>query len=458
MLMPKQYEIKQYLNDVSDKYGLTPKMHFNTEVEQCTWNSETATWTIDLHDTQTDQRWQHETSILFSCAGSLVNPRKLDVPGVELFKGPIFHTAQWDNSVDLENKKVIVIGNGCTGIQVVTGVLNLGAKSVVHFSRSPHWILPSPDRPINEPVRWLLQKFPFLMWLFRFYAFMYMEKAALMYDMTKRGARDRAMRQAISRRYIKKVAPKNYRSLLIPDWELGCRRRIFDCGYIEALNRPDLELTNSTIKEITSNGVRTEEGVIEADAIILANGFEVSKYMAPMTLKGKNGVDIHEQWDHQGGIGAYSCVAVSGFPNFFLVAGPNTATGHTSVVISSENTTNLALRLLKPVLDGKAKTVEVRKEAEERWSDQIQDALQNRVWTRGGCTSWYVEDSKWVSTMYPYSQADLWKRCMFPKWSDWEYRADDGKEVSYYGLDRFKKLSMYILGLASIGIWYIRRV
>ena len=457
-ILPKQPEIKAYLQGVSQKYDLTRRMHFRTEVEECVWNDQTSRWIIHLHNLTTGERWTHESDILFSCAGGLVKPRRLDVPGVESFKGPIFHTACYDHSVDLRNKHVAVIGNGCTGVQLVPALVNdIGVKSLTHFVRSKHWIFPPFDRPYPSWLRWVFRNIPGARQLHRMHIYLVTAKTWPVFLTDETGAKARARLQPRVEEYMRKAPPAEYVDKLVPDYEIGCTRRIFDSNYLPTLHKPNVELINTPIREVVPEGIRTDDGVTKVDAIILANGFDLQQPLAPMTIKGRDGVDLHQKWIQEGGTGTYSCVAVSGFPNMFLVAGPNTATGHTSVIIAAENTANLSLRVLKPVLDGRAKTVEPLKQAEDDWNDAVQEASQHRIWVKGGCQTWYLQGLGRIHTLYPWDQTDMWRRCFFPEWKNWMYRTQDGTPFRYRGLDRWFKPWVLMLLLVGITGWYLRR-
>ena len=479
MLAP-QSEIKTYLEGVSNKYNLTPRMHFSTEVEQCVWDSSTLTWTLHLHNIITDEKYLHTCSVLFQCAGGLVVPRPNDIPGSSSFTGPIFHTARWNHDISLTGKRVAVIGNGCTAAQCVPALLKTpySVKSIHQFIRSQHWIYPPLDIPYPILLQWLFRYVPGMLQLHRFHIYAVAEQAFASFVTSPSGAKKNDARRVRAERYMRKAAPKEYHDIIIPDFPIGCKRRIWDSGYMNALHKPNMHLTTDKVLEILPQGLRTTTGIVEVDAIILATGFDLREPLAPMKITGRDSLDIHKQWNSQGGAGAYSCVAVNGFPNMFMVAGPNTATGHTSVVIAAENTTNLSLRVLKPVLDGTAATVEPKQDAEDEWTREIQAASNERVWTQGGCSTWYVKDDetgkgeKWVSTLYPFSQADLWRRCLLPKWEDWEYRDRKGDGVQYkptlvqragWNLQRRiwslrKMVGMVLFVLGVVGWWrFLRR-
>ena len=305
-------------------------------------------------------------------------------------------------------------------------------------------------------MTWGFKNVPGLLALHRFHVYQMAELAWPSFYMNEKGAKLRQRRQAVAETYMRTVAPREYHDMLIPDFEIGCKRRIYDYGYCEVLNKDNVKLTDKKTLEIVPDGIRTEDGVEEFDAIVVANGFNLEREKTAVKITGRNGEDLQEHWERQGGTGAYKCVAVSGFPNLMFIAGPNSATGHTSVVIAAENTTNLALRVLKPVLNGSAKTVEPLKNAEVKWNAELQKASKDRVWVKGGCSSWYVGKNDWVSTLYPWSQFNMMWMSWFPTWSDWNYRTSSDQRYTYRGLDRFVKPISLMVMFISTAAYFIR--
>lgn len=267
-----------------------------------------------------------------------------------------------------------------------------------------------------------LFKLPGLMMLFRFVVFLLAENELRGFPLTSAAASFRKRRRAQAEHYMKTAAPAKYHDMLIPDFEIGCKRRIFDSGYLKSLHSQKLELTNETILEIVPEGVRTKDRVISADVIVLANGYATNKFLQNMDVVGKQG-SLTQHWDEFGGAEAYNCSALSGFPNFFILLGPNAATGHTSAIMATENSVNYALRIIQPLLGSKTGVAELKRQAEEDYVYQIQSDLSKTVWN-SGCQSWYVRPTNkggkaWNAMSYPYSQAHYWYRSMFVAWHDW---------------------------------------
>lgn len=204
--------------------------------------------------------------------------------------------------------------------------------------------------------------------------------------------------------------------MLTPDYGVGCKRRLFDATWFPGLHDDDLELTTQTLKRVQANSVvlsagqtypkngpqiSTDEREVEADVIILANGFNTTKWLHPLAIKGRDGQDLVEVMEQRGGPQAYQGTAMDGFPNFFMIFGPNTATGHSSVILASENMIEYSLKFIKKILNGDVETVEVKREAEEAYTKDIQRGLKSTVWMTGGCASWYFTDDGWNGTVLP---------------------------------------------------------
>ncbi|KAJ4424050.1 hypothetical protein N0V82_001297 [Gnomoniopsis sp. IMI 355080] len=430
-VLPPAEELWEYLNGVAGKYDLHRHMTFGVEVRRAQWIETKARWRLTIVRLENDTEFHHECQFLFGATGQIVRPRELDVPGVETFKGPVFHSSQWRQDVDLTGKKVVVFGNGCTGAQLVATIVR-STKHLTHVARAKHWFLPGMDAYIDDYTRAFL-RVPGVSALSRFLVFIFAEEQLRAFYQNWDSKRYRRNMGEKAEKYMRKTAPEKYHDMLIPDFEVGCKRRIFDPGYLKALHAENLELTNESVQEIVPEGVKMAGGrLIEADVIVACNGFQMQNFLSPIEVIGVGGETAEQHWAKMGGgPEAYNCVAMSGFPNFFAILGPNTLTGHTSAVIASENSVNYALRIIKPLLDGKGTIAEVSPEAERKYVNQVQDALSKTVLATG-CGSWYVtkldDGREWNGTVYPWTQGHYWYRCLFPVWKDWHFRGPTQKQ------------------------------
>ncbi|KAL4778298.1 hypothetical protein BJX76DRAFT_148886 [Aspergillus varians] len=444
--MPSYKEIKTYQHEVADTYGLRENMIFNTEVKECFWREDASRWLMVLRNVATDEMSYHECQILFGATGVLVEPRACDIPGASTFKGSLFHSARWNHDVSLEGKKVVVIGNGCTAAQIVPAIMERSG-SVTQIIRSQHWVVEASNLTYTPGALWAFRNIPLLQRLHRFAIYQGAEADWQLFPMTKSAARYRQKRRNEIESYMRKTAPAKYHDILIPDFEVGCKRRIFDCGYLDSLHNEKMLLTDAKILEIVPEGLKTSNGLIEADIIVLATGFNTNSFLPGIQVHGRNNTTIDEHWSRLDGPGAYNTSATNGFPNFFLLLGPNTVTGHTSAVMAAENSVNYALRILKPVLDGVAASVEVKLSAEDAYIEKLQAACRNTVW-HAGCHSWYVNDKRWNAMAYPWTQAHFWYRSLFPVWKDWNIRW-----VQKPATRRWKRLLLAFLLVICAGVY-----
>lgn len=449
-LHPGGAEIYKYLSDISEKYRFVDKIEFDTDVSELRWLDQEQVWeatlthlvpgTGDLSRREREKRiaehgresvyLRHEivrARIVCSCAGGLVEPNAWpsSIPGRDTFEGPVFHSARWEHNVELKDKNVVVIGTGCSAAQFVPLLTKepYNAKSVTQIMRSPPWVVPRPEEPFGPE---LYKKYspavfgmvPGLAWLFRLACFAQGEKDffTLIDDNSwNHKTRKRLETQMIAR--MKKMVPEKYHEMLTPDYSIGCKRRIFDAAWYKSLNDPKVELTTKPITKVSPHSlmigpgrlypdpsdkdskVPTNEETIPADVIILGNGFEVTTWLHPLKIRGKNGEYMQDVWDARGGPQAYLGLAMDGFPNLFIIFGPNTATGHSSVILASENMVEYTIKVITKILRGDVALAEIKKESEIAWTKTCQEKLKRTVFN-SGCHNWYQTD-KWNATGYP---------------------------------------------------------
>lgn len=443
---PPGPEIYAYLEDVCNKNGLIDKIQLNTDITECRWLESEQVWEItvlnlrpgmgDLSARDRQKRIQEDglesvisssetvrAKVLLSGVGGLVEPKAWpdNIPGIEKFKGAVFHSARWDYGVDLKDKNVVVVGTGCSAAQFVPHLSKkYGAKSVTQLMRSPPWIEGKHVPPLGEETwakiaPYLNGYVPGFMKMVRTIAFFRAESDFRMFGGSAYAESVRKSREKSQLARMRRMVPKKYHEMLTPDYGIGCKRRVFDSNWYNSLNDSKVELTTQPLRSVQEDSVTIGPGQtypkqldnppardIPADVIVLANGFETAKWLHPLRVKGKGGKDLVEAMDERGGPQAYLGTAMDGFPNFLIIFGPNTATGHSSVIYASECMANYALNFVRPILDGDTKTFEVKRSAEIAWTQGVQDTLKKSVWQSGGCFSWYYDENKWNSTMCPY--------------------------------------------------------
>ncbi|OJJ47351.1 hypothetical protein ASPZODRAFT_151843 [Penicilliopsis zonata CBS 506.65] len=324
-MFPSQPEILDYLTRVARQYGVDRHFRGSTEWKGACWHEKTQSWTVELQDLQTGKLFTRECSILISAVGGIVNPNTLNVKGVDSFQGEILHTARW-RDIDLRDKNVAVIGNGASALQLVPAILKQ-TNSVTQFMRTPHHVVPAKNYDI-PPTLQLLLRIPLVWYIVRLFMLLYLERGFFQFR-SEAGKARRAASEKESREYVEKMAPARYLDLLIPKYEFGCKRRVFDRDYLSALHDEKMTLTNDPIVEITSSSIITKSTEVPVDVIILANGFALTHYDTP--VQGR--LQSREQhWAGYGHKATYKTVAMSGFPNFFYLLGPNSGRLYTSTV------------------------------------------------------------------------------------------------------------------------------
>ncbi|CEN61240.1 hypothetical protein ASPCAL07902 [Aspergillus calidoustus] len=348
-------EIEAYCRSVADKYDIPRHITFRSTVQGATWDEASGTWSVRILDQQTEKVYKRRSRVLISAVGLLSEPNDCEIPGAQDFTGKLFHSARWDHSFDWAGKDVVVIGNGCSATQFVP-ILSADpgkARSVVQFIRQPHWLEERPNPRYSDATKWIFRNIPLAMRLFRLAIFLYLESYFITFN-RRAGKKIREKKMKAQTAYLKRTAPEKYYEALIPKIELGCKRRVMDTAYLACLHRENMELVHADpIECITATGVRTQSGrEVNADAIVLATGFKATQFLFPLEIKGEHGVSITEHWQNTPTQvpHAYYSTCISSFPNFFILHGPNTATGHTSVIFTAECQINFALKVLDPIL------------------------------------------------------------------------------------------------------------
>jgi cation diffusion facilitator CzcD-associated flavoprotein CzcO len=447
---PPGPEIYDYLQDVCDRFGLTDKIELNTEVLGAEWIEPEEIWEIrlqhlvkgtgDLSTRDRDKRIQElgkfsvytseETircKVLISSVGALVEPKILpDIPGAETFKGSVFHSARWDYSVDLTDKNVLVLGTGCSAAQFVPHLTNkpFNARSVTQLMRSPPWVVPKIIPPGGDKfwsayAPYLMTYIPGLLRMLRYTIFALAESEFVLFRGDEAAEKKRKDLEASLNRRMRSLTPEKYHEILTPNYCVCCKRRIYDATWYKSLHDPKIELTTlplTSVQELsvtlgpgryypdekdTTSNAPTEQRTIPTDIIVLANGFEIHHWLHPLDIKGKDGKDLIKTMESRGGPQAYQGTAMDGFPNFFMIFGPNTVTGHSSVILATENMTDYAMKFIGPILKGDVKTVDVKKDAEIAYTQDLQAKLKDTVFMKGGCSSWYFTKDGWNSTVLP---------------------------------------------------------
>ncbi|WP_216206572.1 flavin-containing monooxygenase [Amycolatopsis aidingensis] len=388
-----QPEIFAYLRRVADKYGLRERIRFGTEVTGARWDAERRTWTVS-----TAAGEEYLGQFLVAGVGGLHIPQIPALPGIERFAGRTWHSSGWDHDYDLTGKRVAVVGTGASAIQFVPRIAP-GVGRLTVFQRTPPWIMPKPDHPIPGWAQTLFRRVPGAQRIYRNLLYWLLEVRAVGFN-----GHPALMRagEAVAKRHLRKhIADPALRRKLTPDYTMGCKRVLISNDYYPTLNRDNVELVTDGITEVREHSIVDDKGVEhEVDAIVYGTGFHVTDAMEYLDITGEDGRQLAKEWAGEG-VQTHYGITVSGFPNLFFLLGPNTALGHNSVVFMIESQARYVVDAIRLADRNRAAALQVRREVQDAFQARIQRKLADGVWTRGGCTSWYL-DAKGVNrTIWP---------------------------------------------------------
>ena len=385
-----QREIQNYLRHCARRFGILPHIRWSSELLDATWNEDDQRW----HITTTQGRLI--ANILILGNGPLSEPSLPRIPGIEHFKGTLFHSAQWNHDYDLTGKRVAVIGTGASSVQFIPRIQSQ-VNHLTLFQRTPPWIIPRQDHEIPRWQRTLFSILPFTQRFVRTRIYWRQELTALGFVY-----RPRMMESAmqLARRHLaRQVSDPILREKLTPRYTMGCKRILLSDDFYPALTQPNVEVVTARIREVQANSIVTEDGkMYEADTIICATGFHVTDSQLPQCIHGRGGQSLADSW--QSGSHAYLGTAVAGFPNLFLLIGPNTGLGHNSMVFMIESQLSYILDCILKMQRQHLQTVEVQPAIQKAFNAEMQQRMQGTVWT-SGCASWYLDANGNNTTLWP---------------------------------------------------------
>ena len=420
-----------YFRKVADKHGLRKHIRFETTVEQAVFDEASETWKVTVRGKDGAVETLSATAVI-SAVGQLNQPRLPDIPGIDTFKGPAFHSARWRHDVDLKRKRVAVIGTGASAFQFVPAI----APEVGHmevFQRTPPWLGPTPDYhdPVKPGEKWLLEHVPFYEKWYRFWLFWMLTDSiyeAVKADPSYTGPEiavsdtNLALRQML----IELIKPQtegrpDLLEKVVPTYPIGGKRSVRDNGvWIAALRRDNVDLVTEAITEIRPEGLVTADGQLhEADVIIYGTGFAASDFLKTFKITGRGGRELHDQW--AGDARAYLGMTVPGFPNFFTLYGPNTnIVVNGSIIFFSECSVRYVIGCLELLARTGAKTMEVRRDVHDAFNDKVDGANRWMAWGAPNVTSWYKNAKGRVSQNWPFPLVDYWNATLAPNPADFE--------------------------------------
>jgi cation diffusion facilitator CzcD-associated flavoprotein CzcO len=397
----RQPEIRAYLEDCVDRFGLEPYLRLDTEVRAARWDDTAAVWRLTVGD----DGEVIEADIVVSALGMFGAPVAPDIPGLDRFRGTIFHSARWDDDHDLAGESVAVIGSAASAVQLIPEIAPIVGELTV-YQRSANWVSPKEDPPFTEEQLANFAADPDTVTAMRDDIFTTIDPNLTFDDATRRG-----MAEAAGLQNIAVVEDPEVRRKLTPDMPFGCKRPLASNVYYPTFNLPHVELVTEPIAEITDNAVVTADGRARpVDTIILATGFATTKFLGALDVVGRDGVHIDDAWAD--GAQAYLGITTSGFPNLFMLYGPNTNNG--SIIYMIECQVDYVMQVLQRMDEEGIAALDVKREVMDEYNAALQDTLAGvEVW-QAGCHGYYRVPSGRIVTQWPGSMSEYRARTQRP--------------------------------------------
>jgi cation diffusion facilitator CzcD-associated flavoprotein CzcO len=394
-----QAEIRRYLLDVAGAHGVGERIRCEADVLAADWD-------------ESDQRWSLRTSggdfaarVLVSATGPWSEPVIPPLPGLESFAGTVYHSSRWNHEHDLDGARVAVIGTGASAVQFVPEIQPRVERMTV-FQRTAHWVLPKPDRPLGPRAQALFRRYPATQRALR--GGIYGLGEAL--GVATRNPRLLGPLQRMGHAHLRRAVPDpDLRRILTPRYTIGCKRLLFSNEWYPALCEANVEVVPRAVEEVRAGSVVDGSGAEhEVDTIVLGTGFTITELPIAERVNGRDGRNLADTWS--GSPTGYLGSTVHGFPNFFILLGPNVGNGHSSAILLAETQIGYLVEALREMARGGLTSVEVRAEVQERFNAEVQSRLRDTVWNAGGCTSYYLDANGRNSTMFPGSTFELRRR------------------------------------------------
>jgi len=385
-------EIQQYLLHCVEKHRLRAHLRLGTAITAARFDADAGRWLLTTSAGETVS-----ARVVISGVGGLVDPAYPEIPGLESFAGELFHTARWNHDYDLRGKQVAVIGTGASAVQVLPAIAPEVARLSV-FQRTPAWVMPKRDHAFSEAAKARFGRHPALQRGFRWLLYWLSEAMGPLVILD--APRLSRIGERLSLAHLRRcVSDPELRRKLTPGFQFGCKRILISDDYWPAFERPNVELVTEGIEQVHEKGIRTSDGKDHpADALVLATGFALGLATAPFPITGLGGRSLDLAW--QRGAVAYKGMTVAGFPNWFILMGPNTGPGHTSVIVYTEAQIHYALQAIRRMIDRDVKYLDVKQSVQDAYNAGIQRRMKHTAWA-SGCNSWYLSQDGSNHALYP---------------------------------------------------------
>jgi len=404
-------EIQAYFAHCVDKYGLGSRMRLGTAIVSAHYNETEGIWAVKL-----DTGEELVSKCLVSGLGQLNSPNIPEFVGADTFTGEAFHSARWRHDIDLGGKRVAVIGSAASALQFIPKVAEEAAQLTV-YQRSANYVVPRNDREYSAAEKRRFKQHPITQKFHRL--FVYLRGEALLYPLMRAKSWLRSFSEKGARNYLEEsISDPELRRKLTPDYPVGCKRILISDDFFQAFTRPNVELVTSPITSISSHGVLTEDKIDrDVDVIIYGTGFKSTDFLSSIEVYGNGGTSLKETWAQ--GAEAYRGVSVSGFPNFYMLYGPNTNLGSNSIIFMVERQANYIARCIDKILKHRLVSLDVNKAVMRAYNDRMQGELAKTVWV-ASCHSWYKNDAGKVVNNWPRSTLAYWWHMRSPDFTDFD--------------------------------------
>ncbi len=407
----KQPEILEYFESLVDRFDLSAHFRFGVEVTEATWSDDDLCWTV-----RTAQGERITADVVVSGLGQLNMPNIPDFEGLGEFEGTKFHSARWNHDHDLTGETVGVVGIGASAIQFVPPIAREAGRLIL-FQRSANYVAPKPDREFKAWERWLFRNVGPVQRAYRAWTYWRLESR---FDLMRRDSRlGRFLQKAFARELSAMVSERLPEEVLIPDYAPGCRRLLVSNEWYPTLLRDNVDVVGCGVDKITRHGIGTTDGRhFDVDTIIFGTGFTTTQFLTPLKITGSGGQDLNEVWAD--GAVAYMGISVAGFPNLFMLYGPNTNLGHNSILFMIEQQVHYVLEALEQLDRRGSAALEVTARALQRWDIEMQERSEDTVWA-GDCNSWYKTDGGRLTNNWVGRTTEYRRRMRSPRWDDWKF-------------------------------------
>ncbi|MEL6107796.1 MAG: NAD(P)/FAD-dependent oxidoreductase [Planctomycetota bacterium] len=397
----RQPEILAYLRHCAERFSIRESIQFGKAVRECVFDESTGCWSVHTDDETL------EAEFVVSAVGQLNRPNQPPIPGLDDYEGATWHSARWNHDFEFGGKRVGVIGNGASAIQFLP-TLAERAQQTVLFQRTPSWIQPFENRPYSSLTKTALRLLPGLPSLYRWWIFARHDWRVIAF---RKGKINREYGRRLKRQ-MRKLLPEEEWERLIPTYSPGCKRILLSNDFLQTVLRQDVSVVSQTIQRVDATGIVAGEQHHRLDAIVFATGFKATELLSPLRIRGRAGRDLNDVWGERPR--AFRGIAVGGFPNLFLLYGPNTNLGHNSIVSMIETQVNYVLRCLQLAKRRGADCIEVNEDVMRRDDIEVQDRLRSSIWA-DDCSSWYKTSDGKLPNNWWGSALGYWIRTRKPK-------------------------------------------